>query len=225
MQRKSRHRSRSTDRRTRRGDTAERLRESAVELFSKHGFDGVSVRDIAENAGVNKALVFYHFESKAKLFERLIDEYYHAYSRALGESLTAEGSLPSRMHHLLDANLDFIEENLDYVRIVQIEIGLGSETLPRIRQGIEVLYNAVAELMKGISPSVGPLSARHFFVSLSGMVNTYFLYASAIEPLWGSDPLSVSQRRERREHLHWMLDAIIEQVMSHGGDLNGAAES
>ncbi|MCK5800457.1 MAG: TetR/AcrR family transcriptional regulator [Deltaproteobacteria bacterium] len=209
-----RRRDRATEGGPRRGGTAERLRGAAVELFSRHGFDGVSVRDIAGHAGVNKGLVFYHFETKAKLFACLIDDYYEAYSRVLAASLAIEGSQAERIHQLLDANLDFIEENLDYVRIVQLEIGLGSETLPRIRQGIEVLYDAVAEVMKGVSPAKGPLSARHFFVSLSGMVNTYFLYASAIEPFWGSDPLSVRERRERREHLHWMLDAIVGQILA-----------
>ena len=131
----------------------------------------------------------------------------------MADSLATEGPLLERLHQLLDANLDFIEENLHYVRIVQIEIGLGSDTLPRIRQGVGVLFDAVAELMKDVSPETGPLTARHFFVSFSGMVNTYFLYADALEPLWGSDPLSVGQRRERREHLHWMVDAIIEKVM------------
>ena len=97
----------------------------------------------------------------------------------------------------------------------------GMFRLPRIRQGLEVLYDAVAELMKDVAPATGPMSARHFFISLSGMVNTYFLYAAAIEPMWGADPLSVGQRRERREHVHWMLDAIIGQVMELGVDLNG----
>ena len=36
----------------------------AEELFALHGFDGTSVRDIAEKAGVNLAMISYYFQSK-----------------------------------------------------------------------------------------------------------------------------------------------------------------
>lgn len=43
----------------------------AEELFALHGFDGTSVRDIAEKAGVNLAMISYYFQSKEKLMETL----------------------------------------------------------------------------------------------------------------------------------------------------------
>lgn len=41
--------------------------EAAGELFSRHGFDGVSLRDIAKKAGVNHGLIHRHFGSKENL--------------------------------------------------------------------------------------------------------------------------------------------------------------
>ena len=55
--------------------TADRIRAAADELFCQRGYGAVSVGDIAAQAGVNKALVFYHFESKAQLFERVLERY------------------------------------------------------------------------------------------------------------------------------------------------------
>ncbi|HEY2677097.1 MAG TPA: TetR family transcriptional regulator [Steroidobacteraceae bacterium] len=46
----------------------ERILDSAEELFARHGFYGVSVRDITEAANVDVALVNYHFGSKRELF-------------------------------------------------------------------------------------------------------------------------------------------------------------
>lgn len=46
----------------------ERLLDTAERLFARHGFYGVSVRDITEAAGVDVALVNYHFGSKRELF-------------------------------------------------------------------------------------------------------------------------------------------------------------
>src|SRR5580692_2063793 len=46
----------------------ERILDAAERLFARHGFYGVSVRDITEAAGVDVALVGYHFGSKRELF-------------------------------------------------------------------------------------------------------------------------------------------------------------
>lgn len=45
--------------------------ESAEKLFAEKGFDGTSVRDISEEAGVNLAMISYYFGSKEKLMETL----------------------------------------------------------------------------------------------------------------------------------------------------------
>lgn len=45
--------------------------EAAERLFAEKGFDGTSVRDIAEEAGVNLAMISYYFGSKEKLMESL----------------------------------------------------------------------------------------------------------------------------------------------------------
>lgn len=45
--------------------------EVAEKLFSEKGFEGTSVRDIAEGAGVNLAMISYYFGSKEKLMEEM----------------------------------------------------------------------------------------------------------------------------------------------------------
>src|SRR6266487_1236817 len=52
-------------------DKQMRIMEAAEELFAEKGFDGTSVRDIAEEAGVNLAMISYYFGSKEKLMESL----------------------------------------------------------------------------------------------------------------------------------------------------------
>ena len=196
--------------RTNESETAASILRAAEEAFAARGYAGVSVRDIAERAGVNKALVFYHHGSKEKLLQTVLTGYYDEYAQALKAALAQPGSLSDRLHLLLDANLDFIEENSRYVRIVQIELAMETEHLQSIKKGMNALYRAVSEVLKGLTPASGPLASRHFFVSFSGMVNTYFLQADALEALWEESPLRVAALRERRQHLHWMLDAIVE---------------
>lgn len=49
-------------------DTKEKVLETAHSLFEQRGFDGVSMRDIASEAKVNKGLLHYYFKSKHAIF-------------------------------------------------------------------------------------------------------------------------------------------------------------
>ena len=73
----------TTDATKHKNDTAQRILDSSLELFARRGYAGVSVRDIAEHAGVKKALVFYHYENKAQLLDKLLEHYYTSYQEAL----------------------------------------------------------------------------------------------------------------------------------------------
>jgi AcrR family transcriptional regulator len=52
-------------------DKQVQIMEAAEELFAEKGFDGTSVRDVANKAGVNLAMISYYFGSKEKLMESL----------------------------------------------------------------------------------------------------------------------------------------------------------
>ncbi|HEX4954165.1 MAG TPA: helix-turn-helix domain-containing protein [Thermoanaerobaculia bacterium] len=52
--------------------TREALLRAASELFAERGFDGVRVEAIAERAGVNKAMISYHFGGKRALYEAVL---------------------------------------------------------------------------------------------------------------------------------------------------------
>lgn len=56
-------------RRLDRGSAQEAILDAAELVFAEHGYDGASTRAIAERAGVNQALIHYHFRTKEQLFE------------------------------------------------------------------------------------------------------------------------------------------------------------
>jgi AcrR family transcriptional regulator len=54
--------------------TEGKILSAAREVFLKHGFAGARMQDIADEAGINKALLHYYFRSKEKLFETIFRE-------------------------------------------------------------------------------------------------------------------------------------------------------
>lgn len=61
------------DRRRDAAATREALLAAGAELFAERGYDGVPVWTIAARAGVNKAMVSYHFGGKGKLYRAIVD--------------------------------------------------------------------------------------------------------------------------------------------------------
>ncbi|WP_292084999.1 MULTISPECIES: TetR/AcrR family transcriptional regulator [unclassified Brevundimonas] len=84
------------------GETRDAILNAAEDLFSKHGFYGVTIREVAREAGVDTALVHYYFGAKKELFDAVFirraevwnNERVAAvdrYAEAAGEAMTLEG--------------------------------------------------------------------------------------------------------------------------------------
>jgi len=84
------------------GETRDAILNAAENLFSKHGFYGVTIREVAREAGVDTALVHYYFGAKKALFDAVFTrraEVWNServaavdrYAEAAGEAMTLEG--------------------------------------------------------------------------------------------------------------------------------------
>ncbi len=56
-------------------ETRARIQAVAVELFTEQGYDGTSLREIAERLNVTKAALYYHFKSKEDIVASLVEDY------------------------------------------------------------------------------------------------------------------------------------------------------
>lgn len=65
---------------------------AATKLFRKHGYDAVSIDDIADAAGCKKGAVYHHFESKQAIFERVVDDLQAAIAADLTAALSRRTS-------------------------------------------------------------------------------------------------------------------------------------
>lgn len=88
-------------------ETVNRILDAAEMLFSWKGFYGVSLRDIASEAGVKLALTHYHFGSKENLFGAIIErraaDHVARIETALAEALKTEGTKREKREAILRA--------------------------------------------------------------------------------------------------------------------------
>lgn len=191
--------------------------DAADELIGEGGYDAVSARDIAERAGVNKALVFYYWGSKAELFDQVLERYYAAHRDALRDAFATGGTRRERAHRVVDAYLDFIEAHRSYPRLVQQQLAGSGTHREAIERHLTPFFDWTVELLKEVAPASGPLAARHFYLTISGLVTGYFTYAPAVRGAWDGDPLGQDALAERRAHVHWVMDSLL-AALDHASD-------
>ena len=191
----------------------EKILEAADTLFGESGFDAVSTREIAEIAGVNKALIHYHFKSKQGLLAALLDAYYERANRTLMAALAEPGSPQDRMRRVMDAYFDFLARNRNFSRIVQRE-GAGGPHKELIGNKLEELFEVGVAAVQSAYPAArsGDMAAHHLLVSFFGMIANYFTYSDLLGELMGRNPLSRTRLAARKRHLHRMLDLVHEDL-------------
>ncbi len=195
-------------------DRKQRILEAADTLFGEQGYDGTSARDIAEAADVNKALVFYYYGSMAELFAIVLERYYDAHARALKDAFDACGTVRERLHGVIDAYIDFINTNRRWPRLVQGQIASAGTHNHLIARNLAPLFQWTENALADVTFADGPLAARQFFLTIAGAVINYFTYAPVLVDVWPDDPLAECAIDDRRAHIHWLVDAVLDRLQA-----------
>lgn len=95
---------------------------TAERLFSSKGFDGTSVRDIADEAGVNIAMISYYFGSKEKLMEALFARRSEDINMQI-ENLVNDEELPpmQKIESLVDSYIERVMKKQQFFKIMMCE--------------------------------------------------------------------------------------------------------
>jgi AcrR family transcriptional regulator len=98
------------------------LLDTAESLFSQKGFDGTSVRDIAEAAGINTAMISYYFGSKEKLMEEIFERKSLNIREKVANLLKDDSLDPlEKMYSLVDMYIEGILSRKTFHRILLCE--------------------------------------------------------------------------------------------------------
>ncbi|KAB7627822.1 TetR/AcrR family transcriptional regulator [Alkalilimnicola sp. S0819] len=100
-----------------RTDAARRMLEAAKRLFAERGYDGVSIRDIAEAAEVSKANVFHHYASKWALYQAVMEHCAADFSALLAEQPRADQGTAQVLACYTAAHLRCLLEDPDAARL------------------------------------------------------------------------------------------------------------
>jgi len=84
---------------------------AAEEVFARRGYHGAALDDIAQTAGISKALIYEHFASKRELHASLVNAHVEEIFQRLQASAGVDRPGEERLRGGIDAFLSFVEEH------------------------------------------------------------------------------------------------------------------
>ncbi|AOE86805.1 TetR/AcrR family transcriptional regulator [Pseudomonas sp. TCU-HL1] len=143
-------------------NSRQRILEVSTRLFAKHGFDGVSMRNIATESDITLPAIYHHFGNKEELFKAVETEMYSSHAKSLMDQLQADLSPEERLHNFVYVMFEHLESNPDYLKLLQRNLVDGWEenqaflvdlSLQPVMDELKVLLNEYAEgTGNGITP-------------------------------------------------------------------------
>ena len=91
--------------------TEERIFESATEIFIEKGMDGARMQDIADHAGINKALLHYYYRSKEHLFEAVFEKMAAVMFSRFSPVFDEKTSLEDKIRFFFREHISFLQKN------------------------------------------------------------------------------------------------------------------
>jgi len=110
--------------------TEEKIKEAARVVFLRKGFAATRTRDIAEEAGINLALLNYYFRSKAKLFEIIMTETLSRFVSNIQHVLNDEDTtLEAKISEMANRYIDLLLEEPEIPTFLVTEIRTNPKAL------------------------------------------------------------------------------------------------
>lgn len=184
--------------------TRDLILDAAERRFAERGFTGVSVREIAADAGLkNQASLYNHFRNKRALYESTLArglEPIASLVAARDLEPTSLGLERQSLEAFLDRVLDYLEQHPHLPRLIQ-RAGLDDSRYLRNAASrlLRPLYAQGMRVLEGTSAPWEPAQLPQLAAGLYHLIFGYFANAGLLQAVVQGDPLSsVAVARQRR---------------------------
>lgn len=190
--------------------TEEKIKEAARKVFSKKGYSATRTRDIADEAGINLALVNYYFRSKDKLFNEIMHEkVYQLFGTIVPILVNPSLSLEMKISIVADSYIDMLIENPDLPLMVLSEMKQNPEGFG-LKLQLSPLHKD-SSLISQIRERNSEIDPMQFILSILGMIIFPFVARPIFSMMSGmSREQYIALMKERKSYINKWVDAILD---------------
>jgi TetR/AcrR family transcriptional regulator len=193
-------------------NTENQILLAARTVFIAKGFEGARMQEIADQAGINKALLHYYFRSKENLFEAVFSEVAANLFPALKQLLEAELGLKEKITFFIKIYLKTLEENPFVPAFVINTLNTNPDSfLKYIKQsGLNPMFlqkQIDEEASKGL---IRKLKAEHLLVNIIAMCIFPFVARPIIQNIFELNDLGYQQYLGDRQNE--IIDFVLKSI-------------
>lgn len=177
---------------------------AAERVFAEAGLAGARTDAIAAAAGVNKALLYYYFQSKERLYEAVVENHLREFNRAVLAVLTAPGAPRAILLRYVNLHFDFVRARHPQALLFHQLMTTGGQPMQRlVRKYFPPRSRALHQLLvrgmrEGDFRRVDPF---HMSVSLVALIVFYFSAAQVLQLLGHADAYSDAHLKQRKQEV------------------------
>jgi len=184
--------------------TEKLIKEKAKILFFQKGFLNATTQEIADEAGVNRALIHYYFRSRELMLEALLDETLQEKRDRVRSVLTSDLPFREKIANYIDTIVDY---GLKYPYLDNFIISETARRPEKVKlfcakdrfRSSDLIREALDhEIKKG---KIAPISAEHFMVNLISLCNYPLLAKSVIQTIHGLTDTAYRKFLLERKHI------------------------
>jgi AcrR family transcriptional regulator len=166
-------------------EAKERIKESALKLFSERGYRGTSVREIAEMAGVTKPTIYYHFKDKENLFETILKGELSELIKSVEGKISLAQTLEGKFLGFAQGYLEYFKSRQEVVKVILGEL-LGFVEGKKViaHDYLRLIIEKAEEIFSEARGNLSEVEAESLALSWVGYLNMVILNSLMLKKDW-----------------------------------------
>ncbi|MCG5240903.1 TetR family transcriptional regulator [Azospirillum doebereinerae] len=187
--------------------TRARILAAATEEFARHGLGGARVDRIAEAAGTNKRMLYYHVGNKESLYLAVLEGAYE-HIRVTERTLSLETlSPPDAIARLIGFTWQYFIDHPEFMALLNIEnlhraeLLRGSDKVPSMHSPFVRMIGDV--LARGVEQGIfrTGVDAVQLYISIAGLSYFYLSNVHTLSVIFGRDLMAEPEKAARLSHM------------------------
>ncbi|MEO8932717.1 MAG: TetR/AcrR family transcriptional regulator [Xanthomarina sp.] len=187
---------------TKDSNTEQQILDAAKNVFQTKGMDGARMQEIADVAGINKAMLHYYYKSKQLLFEAVFKNAFSLLAPELNNILNDNSSIEEKVKNFTSNYISFIIKHPYLPNFIIQELNRNPDFILKIQKNSMLLnidkfkQQVALEVSQGI---IKPTKGDHLFINILALNIFPFVAKPLIKAFTKEDDKGFKELMEQRK--------------------------
>lgn len=177
--------------------------DAGERVFARAGFNGATMAEIADEAGLPKANLHYYFGNKRELYAAVLDRTLHDWLVPM-DGITPDADPREVLEHYIRSKMQMSRERPDASKVFANELLHGAEVLGEtMRTELRLLVRRKAAVIDGwvAAGRMAPVDTTHLFFTIWAATQTYADFDVQVRAVLSRDELSARDHKRAADHV------------------------